>query len=83
MSVSSWSDEILHLTQQGKEVRFIMSKSSALKVADTRPLMLRRVTKKPQLPGQVMNNMTVVTSPGRPVEMSDQMEDAPAPRHDE
>lgn len=59
-----------------------MTKSNALKITDTTPLMLRRVTKKPKLPAPFMNNMTVVSSPGRMPEMSDQVPDATAPRHD-
>lgn len=61
-----------------------MSKSNALKkvgVQDTAPLMLRRVTKKP-LKLVPMMNMTVVSSPGSNPEMSDQMNDATAPRND-
>lgn len=62
-----------------------MAKSNALKkadVLDTAPLMLRRVTTKP-LRLVPMMNMTVCTSPGRNPEMSDQVTDATAPRHDE
>lgn len=63
-----------------------MSKSNALKkadVSDTAPLMLRRVTKKPQLLlVPIVMNMTVVSSSGRNPEMSDQMSDMTAPRHD-
>lgn len=63
-----------------------MAKSNALKVEliDTTPLMLRRVTKKPKLElVPTVMNMTVVSSPGRNPEMSDQMSDMTAPRHDE
>jgi hypothetical protein len=44
--------------------------------------MLRRVTQKPKILDLIVNNMTVVSSPGRQPEMSDQMTDATAPRHD-
>lgn len=62
-----------------------MSKSNALKkvkVPDNAPLMLRRIARKP-LTLVPMMNMTVVSSPGRNPEMSDQMTDATAPRHDQ
>lgn len=63
-----------------------MAKSNAAKVAvaDTTPLMLRRITRKPQLVlVPTVMNMTVCTTPGRNPEMSDQVTDATAPRHDE
>ena len=63
----------------------MMTKSNVLKkvdVNDAAPLMLRRITTKP-LTLVPMMNMTVVSSPGRNPEMSDQMTDATAPRHDE
>lgn len=61
-----------------------MAKSNAPKkvVKDSAPLMLRRVTAKP-LKIVPMMNMTVVSSPGRNPEMSDQVTDATAPRHDQ
>lgn len=62
-----------------------MAQSNTLKkvaVSDTAPLMLRRVTTKPQTLVPMMN-MTVVSSPGRNPEMSDQVTDATAPRHDQ
>ncbi len=61
-----------------------MAKSNALRKVDvsaTAPLMLRRVTTKP-LTIIPMMNMTVVSSPGRLPEMSDQVGDTTAPRHD-
>lgn len=61
-----------------------MSKSNALRkdqVENAAPLMLRRVTTKPVTLDPKMN-MTIVSSPGRNPEMSDQMTDATAPRHD-
>jgi len=58
-----------------------MSTSTTRKIAPNAPLMLRRVTQKPTvLP--IVGNMTVVSSPGRQPEMSDQMSDATAPRND-
>lgn len=59
-----------------------MSQSSALKVTDTAPILLRRATRKPQLPAGGRNNMTVCTTPGNRPEMHDQMPDDTAPRHD-
>ncbi|MFA6585530.1 MAG: hypothetical protein WCS97_03780 [Candidatus Paceibacterota bacterium] len=59
-----------------------MTKSNAVRVEEDSPIMLRRVTQKPKILDLIVNNMTVVSSPGRQPEMSDQMTDATAPRHD-
>lgn len=59
-----------------------MSKSNALRVQNDTPLLLRRVTTKPSLPNKTLANMTVCTSGGSTPEMSDQVPDATAPRHD-
>ena len=60
-----------------------MAKSNAVRVEKDSPIMLRRVTQKPKIVDPIVGNMTVVSSPGRQPEMSDQMQDATAPRHDQ